>query len=147
DGKLGAGYKVVDIRVCLCRHGENPKREIGLEDCANVPAGIAEVRELPVDELEFFGGIAILGNHQAVVPFHVAMDQALRGPLGAQGLERGAEFRIALNDAEDLRIASADGATVRRIELVDGKYPGHTLREGALEGGLAGAGGNAAMIG
>ena len=58
-----------------------------MKDGAHVPCGVAEVGHFPIDDPEIGNGRAG-GKNQDVIPFHVAMDQAVEAPLRANSVKQ-----------------------------------------------------------
>jgi hypothetical protein len=72
----------------------------------DVPSGIANVGEFPVDNLE--SGLVprlSIARDKAIVPFDIVMNQAVHKPALAKFIEHTRKFRGVLEDPNQLKVA------------------------------------------
>lgn len=111
-GRLAAGQ----------RDREQPEAEVLAERGPHVPAGVADRRRLPVDQLD-----ALLRgagpDHECVAPLHVPVHQRGGRPRRAQAVEELAEALRTLHDPDQLQAGRADVREDARVGPVQREHP------------------------
>ena len=77
------------------------RRKEALQHCADVPGGVAEIGHFPIGDTEV--ETIARWKHQHIVPLHVAMNETVETPLGAERVEQSLEVFVLLQERRDRR--------------------------------------------
>ena len=86
-------------RAACNRHRQDPGRKKALEHGADVPGRVAEIGHFPIGDAEVQALAG--GENKDIVPFHVAMDEAVETPLGTERIEQALEILVLLEERRD----------------------------------------------